>query len=91
MSSPPKSLSPILHAHRLSPSPSPLALPPRDPSPPTDIALQIAAVTRDLADLRAEERRLLHARVPPQQEVRRITIVIVPRCGSLRLSLTLVC
>lgn len=62
-----KSSSPILHAHHLSPSPSPLALPPRDPSPPTDIARQIAAVTRDLADLRAEERRL-HARVPPQQK-----------------------
>jgi hypothetical protein len=59
MSSPPKSLSPILHARRLSPSPSPLTLPPRVPSPPADIARQIAAVTRDLADLRAEERRLL--------------------------------
>jgi len=68
MPSPPKRSPPILHARRLSLSPSPLALPPRDSSPPTDIARQIAAVTRDLADLRAEERRLIHARVPPQQE-----------------------
>jgi hypothetical protein len=79
MPSSPKSSSPILHARRLSPSPSPLTLPPRDPSPPTDIARQIAAVTRDLVDLRAEERRLLHARVLPQQEVRRIMIAIMPR------------
>ena len=42
-----------------SPSPTPVARHPLgDTSPPTDLARQIAAVTEDLAGLRAEEQRL---------------------------------
>ncbi|KAF8473746.1 hypothetical protein DFH94DRAFT_806969 [Russula ochroleuca] len=59
--------SPILKARRLSTSPSPLVLSPRVASPPADIARQIAAVTQDLAGLRAEEQRLIHTRAQPQQ------------------------
>ncbi|KAH9990173.1 hypothetical protein BJV77DRAFT_1014101, partial [Russula vinacea] len=66
--SPFESSSPILKARRISTSPSPLVLSPRVASPPADIARQIVTVTQDLAGLRAEERRLIHARrARPQQ------------------------
>ena len=84
-----ESSSPILKARRISTSPSPLVLSPRVESPPTDIARQIAAVTQDLAGLRAEERHILHARAQLQHGVRRIMITTVPCCGSPGLSLTL--
>ena len=51
------------------------------------MARQIAAVAQDLAGLRAEERRLLHARAQPQQGVRRIATMITPRCRSPNLVL----
>ena len=49
-------------------------------SPPDDLARQIAAVTQDLAGLRAEEQRLMQVQmqlrtVPPHQRVRCTTIV----------------
>ncbi|KAH9953644.1 hypothetical protein BC827DRAFT_1247093 [Russula dissimulans] len=62
--------SPLIPSALRSPrSPSPLLLPKRVALPPSDIARQIAAVTQDLANLRAEEKRLLQAShtAPPQQ------------------------
>jgi hypothetical protein len=49
-------------------------------SPPNDLARQIAAVTQDLAGLRAEEQRLMQVQmqsrtVPLHQRVRCTTIV----------------
>jgi hypothetical protein len=85
-----KDSSPTSSLRRFQGSPSPPLLSPRVPSPPTDIARQIAAVTQDLADLRAEERHLLRTRAQPhavssQQWVRYITAalmaagILVPR------------
>ena len=49
---------PLVHSPRpLSPTPAPQH-PLHDAMPPTDLARQIAAVTEDLAGLRAEEQRL---------------------------------
>lgn len=87
-SSPFESSSPILKARRISTSPSPLVLSPRVASPPADIARQIVTVTQDLAGLRAEERRLIHARrARPQQGVRHHDYSTLC-CGSPGLSLT---
>lgn len=74
----PKSFQ-IPRPQRLSRPPSPLLLSPRVTSPPADIARQIAAVTQDLAGLRAEEQRLFQARAQsriaqPQQRVRYLMI-----------------
>ncbi|KAH9019969.1 hypothetical protein EDB85DRAFT_542226 [Lactarius pseudohatsudake] len=55
---------------RLAPTPAPRH-PLRDTEPPTDLARQIAAVTEDLAGLRAEEQRLSqiqHERVHHRQQ-----------------------
>ncbi len=83
--------SPISSPCHLWQSPSPPLLSPWVSTPSADIARQIAAVTQDLADLRAEERRLLRAPTQPrtahsQQRVRRITIAVMPLVSSVSLT-----
>ncbi|KAN0138051.1 hypothetical protein V8E53_003940 [Lactarius tabidus] len=92
---------PLVHSPQpSSPSPAPHH-PLRDAMPSTDLARQIAAVTEDLAGLRAEEQRLsqvqhelpqqqqdapLHASTPPRVTFRRI-LLVEEECIRLRAEL----